>query len=231
MILCPHSHLTSISHYLTADAPFTNLKIDIQPYENVRQRDGPCAVLHQFAQKITVSDSFAGRTCSFSQTDFILMSCDFIPAADMYLSTLLDAFRMDPDGLLLAALFHDQAPAPPFAGDEVDTPPTIIYDAQDNTLLAIDDDDEDEVDVSMGMLWQRPRVTLATNLNDAHVYACRRSVLDALPAHRFHSIRSDFVPWLLGVQTHTKRRNTWGPGMLSSHDILMTHASSSGWSL
>ena len=147
-------------------------------------------------------------------SDFIIVPCDFVPPPSLQLSTLLDRFRMDPSGLLMAALFYETAPAPSTAlvpGDEPDPPPAVLFDDA-GTLLKIDDDvDAEELDVRMEMLWTHPRSRLRTDLRDAHVYVCKSDVATLLSddVHRFQSIRSDFIPWLVEIQHRARRRTKW----------------------
>ncbi|KZV82345.1 hypothetical protein EXIGLDRAFT_729844 [Exidia glandulosa HHB12029] len=207
LLLCPESHANAISNYLSSDASssaFPTLAITTHTFPDAYRTDpskGSCTVLKEFANKIT--------------TDFIILPCDLVPPPSLPLSALLDKFRMDTDGLILASLFHevpsDRASLVP--GDPLEDPPVVLYDPTTETLLQINDDGSDdpegEVDVRMATLWSHPRARLTTHLSDAHVYVCRRAVLDTLSAHRFQSIRADFVPWLVEIQHRPQRRKQW----------------------
>lgn len=54
---------------------------------------------------------------------------------------------------------------------------------------------------------------MTVNLLDAHVYVCKRAVLDVL-AQKPHldSIREEFVPWLCKVHTQKTKRAKYGNG-------------------
>ncbi|EJD35571.1 nucleotide-diphospho-sugar transferase [Auricularia subglabra TFB-10046 SS5] len=211
LVLCPESHANAISNYLASDASsssFPTLTIATHTFDDAYRTDpskGPCTVLKQFAHKIT--------------SDFIILPCDFIPPPTLPLSSLLDKFRLDTDGLILASLFY-QVPAPServalVPNDLFEDPPVVIYDEASCTLLQIDDSDdtEGEVDVRSAVLWQYPHAQLASDLVDSHVYVCRRCVLETLSAHRFQSIRADLLPWLIEVPTRAHRRRRWAPAL------------------
>lgn len=55
---------------------------------------------------------------------------------------------------------------------------------------------------------------MSSNLQDSHVYVCRRSVLDALQEKKhLDSFREEFIPWLCKVQYQRTRREKYGRGM------------------
>jgi len=106
--------------------------------------------------------------------------------------------------------------------------------AQSNTLLFVDPtDQEDEVDLRMGMLWKcvkslcsesqasvdhipyhrYPRVKLTTSLTDSHVYIFRKSVLDLLSREKTEmtSVKEELLPWLCKLQYQPRRRQKYGP--------------------
>ncbi|KAH7107904.1 nucleotide-diphospho-sugar transferase [Auriculariales sp. MPI-PUGE-AT-0066] len=206
LLLCPESHRSGISHYLSSDASsssFPKLSIAVRTFLDVFRNDpskGTATVLAQFASDI--------------EGDFIVLPCDLIPPPSLKLSTVLDRFRMDPTGLLAAALFYRTAPPPTnplVPGETLEAPPAVLLDASD-TLLKIEEDvDAEELDLRMEMLWSHPRSTLRTDLRDAHVYVFRHQVLSMLDedVHRFQSIRADLVPWLVEIQHRARRRTRW----------------------
>ena len=79
------------------------------------------------------------------QTDFIILPCDFVPPPTLPLSSLLDKFRMDTDGLILASLFYEVSSSSTALPDEArEQPPVVLYDPASETLLQIDADGEDD---------------------------------------------------------------------------------------
>ena len=63
-------------------------------------------------------------------------------------------------------------------------------------------------DFELNIVWgSYPRTRFSGNLQDAHVYVCRRAVLDLLQ-EKIHldSLREEFFPWLCKLQySHSKR--------------------------
>lgn len=153
LLICPSSHKAAISHHIHSDVSSSissSFRITLQAFdESVDSPVGTCALLRQFASRIT--------------EDFILLSCDFIPPASLPLSTLLNKFRIDTvshGAIATSCWFESRKPDKGVIPDEWDStiPITpIVWDDSSQTLLYVEAPDEadrggDDLELRMGLL-------------------------------------------------------------------------------
>ncbi|CAL1706994.1 unnamed protein product [Somion occarium] len=221
LLICPAPHRASVLHYINSDSSassFPSLRIDLQAFdESENLTVGTCQLLRHFAHRI--------------DQDFIIVPCDFIPPPSLPLSRVLNKFRTEAtyDGAIATTLFFEQ-PKP----DKTSTPEewrsgpastSVVWDEKSGTLLHVDtpdeiDDDPEEMALNMSLLRRYPRSKLSANLQDAHVYVCRRTVLDVLKEKpRFDSIREEFIPWLCTPQYNSRKRSKYGHILNPLHNL------------
>ncbi|KZT28923.1 UDP-3-O-glucosamine N-acyltransferase [Neolentinus lepideus HHB14362 ss-1] len=218
ILICPTAHRQAISHYIHSSSS-TSLRIDVHPYEETEDLSvGTCAILRHFTHLI--------------QQDFVILPCDFVPPPSLPLSSILNKFRTESisDGCMSTACWFaprrsEQGTIPDEWGQyEFSTP--IVYDPVTGTLLHVDTPDDvdrngDEIELRMSLLTRYPRTRLSSNLQDSHVYVCRRSVLDALAQKpTFDSIREEFMPWLCKVQYQRAKRERYGSVLTPTTNTL-----------
>ncbi|KAF7361967.1 UDP-3-O-[3-hydroxymyristoyl] glucosamine N-acyltransferase [Mycena venus] len=207
LLICPAIHRPAISHHIHSH-PYSSLHIDIQPYEETADSGvGTCTLLRHFSSRIS--------------RDFVLLPCDFIPPPSLPLTSILNKFRTDTvsDGLIATTCwFTTPKPEKNASPDEwghIAPSVSIVWDKPSATLLYIDTPDDldrnsEEVELRMSMLSRYPRTVLSSNLQDSHVYVCKRSVLDVLQEkHHFDSFREEFLPWLCKVQYQRTKREKY----------------------
>ncbi|KAJ6557193.1 UDP-3-O-glucosamine N-acyltransferase [Mycena sp. CBHHK59/15] len=207
LLICPAIHRPAISHHIHSHT-YSSLNIDIQSsLEESGTGVGTCTLLREFADRIP--------------RDFIILPCDFIPPPSLPLSAILNKFRTDTvsDGLIATTCwFSTPKPEKNVAPDEwghIAPSVSIVWDKPSSTLLYVDTPDDidrnsEELELRMSLLSRYPRATLSSNLQDSHVYVCKRSVLDALDKkHRFDSFREEFLPWLCKVQYQRTKRQSY----------------------
>lgn len=91
------------------------------------------------------------------KTDFVLLSCDFIPHPSLPLSSVLNKFRIATDGALAISLLFE---APTLEkSDEtafLDKPPVVVVDPATSSLLHVDYSraNEEELDLRMSLTWK-----------------------------------------------------------------------------
>ncbi|KAF7315369.1 UDP-3-O-[3-hydroxymyristoyl] glucosamine N-acyltransferase [Mycena indigotica] len=214
LVICPAIHRPAISHHIHSH-PHSSVRIDIQSYEETAETGvGTCTLLRHFSSRIA--------------RDFVLLPCDFIPPPSLPLSTLLNKFRTDTasDGSIATTCWFtppksEKNTTPDEWGHHAPTA-SIVWDKPSGTLLYIDTPDEqdqnsDELELSMSMLSRYPKTSLSSNLQDSHVYVCKRSVLDLLNEKRhFDSFREEFLPWLCKVQYQRTKRQKYQSALNSS---------------
>ena len=230
LLICPTAHRDAITHHINSDpssssSSLPSLRIDIQTFDQTQ--DSPAGTAHILAH-------FATRIAA----DFVLLPCDFLPPPSLRLESVLDKFRVESstDGAIATALYYEirnpeaEKSKSASAGEEAwslpSPPAAIVYEAKSGTLLHVDslddqDRDGDELSLRMAMLWQHSRVSLSTRLSDAHVYVCRRAVLDLLLLKQkdADSFREEFFPWLCKLQTHRARRQKYMALLKDSNPI------------
>ncbi|KAJ7647421.1 UDP-3-O-glucosamine N-acyltransferase [Roridomyces roridus] len=207
LLICPAIHRSAISHHIQSHT-YPSLRIDTQPYDETADSGvGTCTLLRHFASRIP--------------RDFVLLPCDFIPPPSLPLTTILNKFRTDTvsDGSIATTCwFSSPKPDKNVTPDEwghVAPPVSIVWDKQSSTLLYIDTPDDvdrnsEEIQLRMSMLSRYPRASLSSNLQDSHVYVCKRSVLDVLQDKRhLDSFREEFLPWLCKVQYQRTKRQKY----------------------
>ena len=214
--MCPTTHRDAISHHINSDpssSSLPSLSIDIQTFDQTQEIPaGTAKILAHFATRI------AG--------DFVLLPCDFLPPPSLRLESVLNKFRVESstDGSIATALVletrNPESEKSKSSGEEAwslpPPPAAVVYEAKTGTLLHVDtlddqDRDGDELALRMAMLWQHSRVSMSTRLLDAHVYVCKRAVLDVLQLKQkdADSFREEFFPWLCKLQTHRARRQKY----------------------
>ncbi|KAJ7733773.1 UDP-3-O-glucosamine N-acyltransferase [Mycena maculata] len=207
LLICPAIHRPAISHHIHSHT-YPSLRIDIQPYDETADSGvGTCTLLRHFSSRIP--------------RDFVLLPCDFIPPPSLPLAALLNKFRTDTvsDGSITTTCwFSSPKPEKNTTPDEwghTASSVSVVWDKPSSTLLYVDTpDDIDrnsiEVELRMSMLSRYPRASLSSNLQDSHVYVCKRSVLDVLQdKHHFDSFREEFLPWLCKVQYQRTKRQKY----------------------
>ncbi len=195
-------------------------------------------MLRHFAQRI--------------KQDFVLLPCDFLPSPSLSLTRILNKFRTEAtyDGAIVTTCFYEAHKPEKGALTEewgpFPTPVPIVWDEPSGSLLYVDtandvDNNGEDLELSMGLLsrylhlnryyshnsetlrFSYPRTRLSGGLQDAHVYVCRRSVLDVLQEKsRFDSIREEFIPWLCKPQYSHVRRAKYGHSKCSLSSWVVT---------
>ncbi|KAJ7132871.1 UDP-3-O-glucosamine N-acyltransferase [Mycena crocata] len=226
LLICPAIHRPAISHHIHSHT-YPSLHVDIQAYEETADTGvGTCTLLRHFSSRIP--------------RDFVLLPCDFIPPPSLPLSALLNKFRTDTvsDGLIATTCwFYPSKPEKNTSPDEwghVAPAVSIVWDKPSATLLYVDTPDDldrnsEEVELRMSMLSRYPRAMLSSNLQDSHVYVCKRSVLDVLQEKRhFDSFREEFLPWLCKVQYQRTKRQRYeqilNPTANTSQALALKHS-------
>ncbi|KIP04845.1 hypothetical protein PHLGIDRAFT_19868 [Phlebiopsis gigantea 11061_1 CR5-6] len=231
LLICPAPQKAAISHYLHSDSSassFPSLRIDLQIYdETVESGQGTCDVLRQIANRI--------------KQDFVVIPCDFVPPPSFNLTAVLDKFRTEStyDGSIATACFFE-APKPDknTVTEEwgmLPPPLPIVWDNKTGTLLHVDTPDDfdqhnEDLQLTMSLLTSYPRAMLSTSFQDAHVYVCRRSVLDALQEKSdIESLREEFIPWLCEIQYSTSKRAKYGailnpPSNATTQNLALQHS-------
>ncbi|KZS98565.1 nucleotide-diphospho-sugar transferase [Sistotremastrum niveocremeum HHB9708] len=214
LIVCPATHREALSNYLQSDEFSSTLVVNFEAYDSNDPSTGAMEVL-----------AAAAPRC---QTDFVLLSCDFIPHPSLPLSSVLNEFRVATDGALAISLFYEASVLD--KSEEVaflEKPPVVIVDPSTSSLLHVDYShaNEEELDLRMSLTWKFPRTRLLANFTDSHVYVCRRAVLDLIVdrAKGFDSFREDFVPWLCKLQYQRRRREKFTAVL--SHNIRSSPSS------
>ncbi|KAI0074151.1 UDP-3-O-glucosamine N-acyltransferase [Panus rudis PR-1116 ss-1] len=220
LLICPTLHRAALSNYINSDSSassYPSLRIDLQPYDESENLSvGTCQILRHFSQRI--------------QQDFLIMSCDYVPPPSLPLSTILNKFRTETtyDGALATALFFEQnRPDKSSSSEEWGAGPAavpVVWEERTGTLLHVEtpddmDRNEEHLVLNMNLLQKFPRAKLSANLQDAHVYVCRRSVIDLLnEKSRLESLREEFIPWLCTPQYHPQKRAKYGHIFDSTHN-------------
>nr|GAT57633.1 UDP-3-O-[3-hydroxymyristoyl] glucosamine N-acyltransferase [Mycena chlorophos] len=226
LLICPAIHRPALSHHIHSHS-YASVHVDIQSYEETAETGvGTCTLLRHFSSRI--------------QRDFVLLPCDFIPPPSLPLSALLNKFRTETvsDGLIATTCWFsapksDKNSTPDEWGHSAPTV-SIVWDKPSGTLLYVDtadaqDQNSDEVELQMSMLSRYPRTSLTSNLQDSHVYVCKRAVLDVLNDKRhFDSFREEFLPWLCKVQYQRAKRQKYETALNSStttsQDLALKHS-------
>ncbi|KAF9231560.1 UDP-3-O-glucosamine N-acyltransferase [Melanogaster broomeanus] len=222
LLICPSSHRPSISHYIHSEssASSSSLHIDIQTFDESQELSvGTCSILRHFSGRI--------------QEDFVLLPCDFVPPPSLPLSKLLNKFRTETtsDGAIVVSCWFEVPKPEKYAtpdewGSHSQSTP-IVWDDCTGTLLYIGtldgaDRNSEELELRTSLLSRYPRTKLSSELQDSHVYVCKREVLDALQEKAgLDSLREDFLPWLCKVHYQTRKRSKYGSGKIFRHLYIM----------
>ncbi|KAG8845038.1 hypothetical protein FRC20_003324 [Serendipita sp. 405] len=189
LIVCPPKHVSGLTDHIQATSPILNVEIHAYDSES-EESTSTVAILKKISSRI--------------QTDFIVLSCDFVPAPDLKLSRLLNLWRADISEIIMASLFHE-------ASDEAqkrkDEPlPTTTF--RGPLLLGVSYNAKSDVRIPMHLFTKFGQCRMSSRLADSHVYIFRRSVLDLLPmVPELKSIKKDLVPFLCSLQySRTKRK-------------------------
>lgn len=189
LIVCPPSHVRALTDHFQATSPVLNVKIHAYDPDS----DGTSSTV-SILKKLTPR----------IQSDFIVLSCDFVPSPELHLSSLLNLWRVDSSEAIMASLFYEASEE---AQKRKDKPlPNTIY--KESSILGVAYDKGSEVQIPMHLLTKFGRCRVTSQLADSHVYVFKRSVLELLPlVPEFKSIKKDLVPFLCSLQYSRTRRN------------------------
>ncbi|KAH7339991.1 nucleotide-diphospho-sugar transferase [Rhizoctonia solani] len=200
LVVCPSVLKQEISHHLHR-AEYSNMRLELKSVdEDDISISGTAEVLRVMEGMI--------KACFF---DVIVLPCDFMPPPGLSLTTLLNAFREDVNEPVAAALLYErQIPT-----DGKDKGPKLVVgvDEATNTLLYIDgdNDDDEDLEIHMGLTAEFPNARFTTRYLDSHVYVLRRSVLGILREHPgLLSFREEVLPWLCKLGYRKSKRDRWG---------------------
>ncbi|PPQ99720.1 hypothetical protein CVT24_009703 [Panaeolus cyanescens] len=224
LLICPARHRSSIYHHIHSDVSSLSLRVDIQTFdESEDSPEGTCNLLRQISNRIT--------------EDFVLVPCDFMPPPSLPLSALLNKFRIDAmaEGSLATTCWF--APKKQEKGTVIEEwgpssgTTSIIWDPITGTLLHVDSPDDvdrnsEEISLKMSLLNKYPHTKLSANLEDSHVYVCRRLVLDLLREKpHMDSLKEEFLPWLCKIQYRQSKRRKYAEVLNGSEPHLSQHIS------
>ncbi|KAG8733352.1 hypothetical protein FRC11_006956 [Ceratobasidium sp. 423] len=200
LVVCPSVLKQEISHHLHR-AEYSNMRLELK---SVDEDD------ISIAGTAEVLRAIEGMIKAY----VIVLPCDFMPPPSLSLTALLNAFREDVNEPVAAALLHErQLPT-----DGKDKGPKLVVgmDETTNTLLYIDgdNDDEEDLEIHMGLTAEFPNARFTTRYLDSHVYVLRRSVLGILREHPgLLSFREEVLPWLCKLGYRKSKRDRWGTAL------------------
>ncbi|KAJ1304956.1 hypothetical protein OPQ81_006088 [Rhizoctonia solani] len=204
LVVCPSLLKQEISHHLHR-AEYSNMRLELKSVdEDDISIAGTAEVLRAIEGMIKL--------------DVIVLPCDFMPPPGLSLTKLLNAFREDVDEPVAAVLLYErQIPT-----DGKDKGPKLVVgmDETTNTLLYIDgdNDDDEDLEIHMGLTAQFPNARFTTRYLDSHVYVLRKSVFGVLREHPgLLSFREEVLPWLCKLGYRRSKRDRWGT-TLKPHD-------------
>ncbi|KAJ3532176.1 hypothetical protein NMY22_g7848 [Coprinellus aureogranulatus] len=208
LLIAPAIHQAALHHHINSDTTASNLRIDLQTYDETQESAaGTAELLRHFTSRIT--------------EDFVLVPCDFITPPSLPLSTLLNKFRLESTshGAIVSTCWYPAyTPEKGLLVDEWGQIPSrtaIVWDPKTDSLLHVDTPDDhdknaEEYELKMDMLTSYSRTRLTSTLQDSHVYVCQRRVLQLLAQKpRFESFREDFIPWLCKIQYQPHKRRKY----------------------
>lgn len=140
------------------------------------------------------------------KTDFIVVSCDLVSTLDI--GELLDDHRLNNASMTCVV-----APLLEFGQEKKGSNRALTEyigtDEQSNRLLfyAGEGDMDEEFKLARSITVRHPRLTLRTDLLDAHFYVFQKWVIDYIAASPFTSVRSDLVPTLVRKQYRLGQAN------------------------
>lgn len=153
------------------------------------------------------------------RAEFIILSCDTI--CEIPPHALLDAHRLSRASV--TAVFYANHAADVLTPLKKGSKTFTGYEASSETLLytapVADVDEGDDLELRASMLWKYPRVHLTSALNDAHIYLCRRSVLDLVcEQDAISRLATDLLPLLCRAQFTSLLRKRYGLDPGPGHD-------------
>jgi translation initiation factor eIF-2B subunit gamma len=212
LLITPSAQKPAIYHYIHSETTFPSLKIDLETIDDDESASmGTADVIRRFANHI--------------QTDFIVLSCDFIPPSSLPFVAVLNAHRVHPSEPLMTGLFYER-------GEVIKDgpqPQTFCLDVRNESLAyVVEHEDEDEFEMPMSLMWRTQSIRLTTRYLDAHVYIFKKAVLDLiLQKKSISSIREDLVPWLCKIQFQAGKRARWANVLnptLNSQALALEHS-------
>ncbi|PVF97474.1 nucleotide-diphospho-sugar transferase [Serendipita vermifera] len=189
LIVCPPSHVSALTNHIQTTSP--HLKVEIHAFESAL--DGSTSTI-DILRKIS----------SRIHSDFIVLSSDFVPSSSTRLASLLNVWRTDITGMIMACLFYEASEE---RQKRKDKPiPAIAF--KDSSILNISYAEDNHVQIPMHLFEKFGNCRMTRNLDDSHVYVFKRTVLDILPMlPHIQSIRKDLIPFLCSLQySRTKRK-------------------------
>ncbi|CAB11281.2 translation initiation factor eIF2B gamma subunit [Schizosaccharomyces pombe] len=135
------------------------------------------------------------------KNDFVCLSCDSIVGLPPIYG--LDKFRLDnPSALAVYSpvLKYEHITS---QSKEIDAKQLIGIEEKTSRLLYAKSSADVGSDFTfrMSLLWKHPRVTLNTNLSDAHIFVFKHWVIDLIrEKESISSIRGDLIPYLVKCQ-------------------------------
>ncbi|CAE6462552.1 unnamed protein product [Rhizoctonia solani] len=214
LVVCPSVLKQEISHHLHR-AEYSNMRLELKSVdEDDISISGTAEVLRAIEGMI--------------KAYVIVLPCDFMPPPGLSLTTLLNTFREDVNEPVAAALLYErQIPV-----DGKDKGPKLVVgvDEATNTLLYIDgdNDDDEDLEIHMGLATEFPNARFTTRYQDSHVYVLRRSVLGILREHPgLLSFREEVLPWLCKLGYRKSKRDRWGTSLKPqdpAFKLAMLHA-------
>ena len=142
-------HRSTLYHHINSEVT-SPLRVDLQTFPESQDAGiGTCTLLRHISGRIT--------------KDFVLLPCDFIAPPSFSLQSILDRFRADivTEGAVMTTCWY---PTPrrekgqhPDEWPSAKSGATILYDAEEETLLYIDTPDDlecnsEDFDLRMSML-------------------------------------------------------------------------------
>ncbi|CAE6352747.1 unnamed protein product [Rhizoctonia solani] len=204
LVVCPSVLKQEISHHLHR-AEYSNMRLELKSVDE---------------DDISISGT--------AELDVIVLPCDFMPPPGLSLTALLNAFREDVNEPVAAALLYERQ----MPGDGKDKGPKLVVgiDETTNTLLYVDgdNDDDEDLEIHMGLTAEFPNARFTTRYLDSHVYVLRRSVLGILREHSgLLSLREEVLPWICKLGYRKSKRDRWGTTLKPQDPVFrlaMLHA-------
>ncbi|KAB5591291.1 UDP-3-O-[3-hydroxymyristoyl] glucosamine N-acyltransferase [Ceratobasidium theobromae] len=186
LVVCPSLLKQEISHHLHR-SEYSNMQLELKSIDE---------------DDISLTGT--------AELDFIVLPCDFMPPPTLSLTTILNAFREDVDEPIAAVLLYERQI--PVDGKDKGPKLTVGLDETSKTLLYIDgdNDDDDDLEIHMGLTTEFPKARFTTRYLDSHVYVLRRSILGILREHPgLLSFREEVLPWLCKLGYRRSKRDRW----------------------
>lgn len=180
-----------------------HIKVSVESPTTVNEAAGSADVLRILRPKIKVMrGEWAEKSLANDsiKADAVVLSCD------LYTNTppheILDFYRLNEPSALM--VLHDLAKNEALAtSKEVDTRQYIGIKHDENRVLLSKpaSDVDEEFSIRKSLLWKFPRVTVHTELRDAHLYILKSWVLDFIVRNEtMCSLKDDVIPTLIKTQ-------------------------------